>query len=123
MLTVVDQRSRQRLISEVGLSLTGKRVVTVMEAVGNHTVRARPITVDRGTEFVQKALEARAHYHGVELDFSRPDEPVDDGHSEYFNGRLRDECLNLHQFPEAEHSKTVIEARRHENHEHRPTAH
>jgi len=38
---------------------------------------------------------AWAYRHGVELDFIRPGKPVGSGCTESFNGRLRDECLNV----------------------------
>jgi putative transposase len=44
------------------------------------------ITVDHGTEFMSKALEAWAFYRGVQLDFTRPGKPTDNSHIESFNG-------------------------------------
>ena len=35
---------------------------------------------------------------GVQLDFIRPGRPIDNGYIESFNGRLRDECLNVEVF-------------------------
>ena len=63
-----------------------------------------------GTEFTSKAVEAWAFYRGVELDFTRPGTPTDNAHIESFNGRLRDECLNVHQFLSLEHAQRLIEA-------------
>jgi putative transposase len=34
----------------------------------------------------------------VQLDFIRPGKPVENAFIESFNGRLHDECLNVHQF-------------------------
>jgi putative transposase len=34
----------------------------------------------------------------VQLDFIRPGRPVENGYIESFNGRLRDECLNIEVF-------------------------
>jgi putative transposase len=45
---------------------------------------------------------------------------TDNGHIESFNGRLRDEYLNVHQFLSLEHAKTIIEAWRRDYNEHRP---
>jgi putative transposase len=56
------------------------------------------ITVDHGTEFTSKALEEWAYQHGVKLDFTHPRKVMENGHIESFNGRLRDECLNVNQF-------------------------
>ncbi len=56
------------------------------------------ITVDNGTEFASKAMDAWAYQYRVQLDFIRPGRPVENGYIESFTGRLRDECLNVHVF-------------------------
>src|SRR5271163_3796678 len=56
------------------------------------------ITVDNGTEFASKAMEVWAYQYGVQLDFIRPGRPVENSYIESFNGRLRDECLNVQVF-------------------------
>ncbi len=56
------------------------------------------ITVDNGTEFVSKAMDAWAYQYGVQLNFIRPGRPVENSYIESFNGRLRDECLNVEVF-------------------------
>jgi putative transposase len=56
----------------------------------------------------------------VSLDFTRPGKPTDNGLCESFNGRLRDECLNVHDFLSIEHARQVIERWRRDYNEHRP---
>ena len=70
----------------------------------------RSITVDHGTEFQSRALEDWAYRRGVQLDFIRPGKPVENAFIESFNGRLRDECLNVHQFASLAEAQTLIEA-------------
>ena len=43
-------------------------------------------------------MEAWAYQFGVQLDFIRPGKPVENSYIESFNGRLRDECLNVEVF-------------------------
>lgn len=57
---------------------------------------------------------------GVQLDFTRPGKPTDNGLCESFNGRLRDECLNVNEFVSIEHARQRIEAWRVDYNEHRP---
>jgi transposase InsO family protein len=54
--------------------------------------------VDNGTEFASKAMDHWAYLNSVHLDFIRPGRPVENGYIESFNGRLRDECLNVEVF-------------------------
>ena len=42
--------------------------------------------------------------------FIRPGKPVDNAYIESFNGRLRDECMNVHQFTSLAEAKAIIEA-------------
>ena len=56
------------------------------------------ITVDNGSEFYSRAMEAWAYQYGVQLDFSRPGRPVENSYIESSNGRLRDERLNVQVF-------------------------
>lgn len=80
----------------------------------------KAITVDNGTEFTSKALDDWAYRNGVLLDFIRPGKPTENGHIESFNGRLRDECLNLHAFTSIENVRQKLEAWRIDYNERRP---
>jgi putative transposase len=69
----------------------------------------RSITVDHGTEFQSRALEDWAYRRGVRLDFIRPGKSAENAFIESFNGRLRDECLNVHQFRPHCQAQAIIE--------------
>ncbi len=120
VLTVVDQWSRQSPILEAGCSLTGRDVVAALERIAAAGPLPVSITVDHGTEFMSKALEAWAFYRGVQLDFTRPGKPTDNSHIESFNGRLRDECLNVHQFHSLADAQAKLEAWRIDYNQQRP---
>ena len=68
------------------------------------------ITTDHGTEFTSKVLEEWAYRRGVKLDFIHPGNPTENGHIESFNGRLRDECLNVKQVESIEDAIEKIKA-------------
>ena len=82
--------------------------------------RPRSITVDHGTEFQSRALEDWAYRRGVLLDFIRPGKPVENAFIESFNGRLRDECLNVEQFASVADAQAKIEAWRVDYNQRRP---
>ena len=120
VLTVVDQWSRQSPILEVASSLSGATVGSALDRVLAAGALLRSITVDHGTEFMSRALEDWAYQRGVQLDFIRPGKPVENAFIESFNGRLRDECLNVHQFTSIEDAKAKIEAWRVDYNQRRP---
>jgi putative transposase len=120
VLTVVDQWSRQSPILEAASSMSGGTVTVALErAIAGGSV-PRSITVDHGTEFMSRALEDWAYQRGVQLDFIRPGKPVENAFIESFNGRLRDECLNVHQFTSIADAKQKIEAWRVDYNQRRP---
>ena len=82
--------------------------------------RPRSITVDHGTEFQSRALEDWAYRRGVQLDFIRPGKPIENAFIESFNGRLRDEGLNVHQFVSIADAQAKIEAWRRDYNQRRP---
>ena len=109
MLTVIDQFSRQTPLIEPRFAFGGRDVVAALERIVQHTGAPVSITVDHGTEFTSKALEEWAYLRGVKLDFTHPGKPTENGHIESFNGRLRDECLNVNQFVALEDARNQIE--------------
>jgi len=99
ILTIVDQFTRECIALEADRSLHGKHVVVALtRAIEERGSAPRSITVDNGSESTGRALEAWAIQHGVQLCFIRPGRPVENGFIESFNGRLRDECLNVEWF-------------------------
>ena len=119
-LTVVDQWSRSSPMLEPAFSIRGQDVAMALDqAIGVHGA-PRSITVDHGTEFMSRALEDWAYQRGVALDFTRPGKPTDNGHIERFKGRLRDECLRVHQFTSLADAREKIEGGRCDDHQVRP---
>ena len=120
ILTVVDNWSRHSPVLEAEFRMTGEVVSQVLDRVLSTRVVPRSITVDHGTEFQSRALEDWAYRRGVQLDFIRPGKPVENAFIESFNGRLRDECLNVHQFATLAQAQAVIEVWRCDYNQQRP---
>lgn len=98
VLTVVDQYTRECVTLLADNTLSGEKVVTALDKVLLQRNVPESITVDNGSEFTSKALDHWAYQNGAHLDFIRPGRPVENGYIESFNGRLRDECLNVEVF-------------------------
>jgi putative transposase len=120
ILTVVDHWSRLSPLLEVGFRMSGQTVSQALDRIVGDGTRLQSITVDHGTEFQSRALEDWAYRRGVRLDFIRPGKPVENAFIESFNGRLRDECLNVHQFGSLADAQGIIEAWRRDYNQHRP---
>jgi putative transposase len=68
------------------------------------------LTFLQGSEFTSRLLDEWAYINGVKLHFIKPGKPTENAHIESFNGRLRDECLNLHLFGSLQDAREKIEA-------------
>jgi putative transposase len=119
-LTVVDVHTRECLAVHADSSLSGRKVAVILDTVAVARGYPQEITVDNGTEFFSKAMDAWAYNRRVKLDFIRPGRPMDNGYIESFNGRLRDECLNAELFSDLLDAREKLDAWRRDYNENRP---
>jgi len=120
ILTVVDQWNREAVVVEPAYSFSGQAVAEVLDVHLDPYQAPASITLDHGTGFTSRALEAWAWQRGARLDFTHPGKPMENGHIESFTGRLRDECLNVNQFPSLDHAREPIKAWQEDYNYHRP---
>ncbi len=120
VLTIVDLWDRSSPALEIDVSLPGQRVVRVLDKLRLQGRLPKRIRTDNGPEFTGKALDAWAQDHGVQLEFIRPGKPMDNGHIESFNGRLRDECLNQNAFVSLADARDTLERWRRDYNRQRP---
>ena len=120
ILTIADLWDRSSPALEVDMSLPGVRVVRVLERLRLQGRLPQRIKVDNGPEFSGKALDAWAFEHGVQIEFTRPGKPTDNGHIESFNGKFRDECLNQNVFLSLHDARRTVEAWRQDYNQQRP---
>lgn len=120
VLTIVDDLSRECPALEVSHSMTGERVVGVLDRLACTRGLPEAITVDQGPEFTSRALDEWAWRRGVKLQFIQPGKPVQNAYIESFNGRFRDECLNEQIFIDIDDARRKIEAWRQDYNRERP---
>ena len=106
VLTVVDVFTRQCLALETDTSLGSLRVIRVLEQIIAEHGAPQRIRSDNGPEFTSRAYLAWALERRIELLHIRPGKPIENAYIESFNGRLREECLNVSWF------RNLFDARR-----------
>jgi putative transposase len=80
ILTVIDQFTRECVWLEADRSMSGPKVVAALtRAMAQRGAAPRSITLDNGSEFAGRAMEAWAMHTGVQLCFVRPGWPVKNG--------------------------------------------
>lgn len=120
ILTIIDEWSRECPAMEVDTSLSGHRVVRVLERLKAERGLPEEIGVDQGPEFISKALTKWALDNGVRLHYASPGDKNENAFIESFNGRLRDECLNMYWFSNLKDGRDIIEDWRIDYNERRP---
>ena len=94
-------------------SITGQRVVRVLDRLSGTHGFPEVLVVDNEPDFTSKALAAWAKDSGVRLHFITPGKPTENGYIESFtksfNGKFRDECLNLNWFLGPADARVTIE--------------
>jgi putative transposase len=120
VLTVIDQYTRECLVLHADTALSGEKVAISLDRIVAVRGVPKSITVDNGTEFASKAMDLWAYVNGVHLDFIRPGHPVENGYIESFNGKLRDECLNVEVFFTLADARRKLDLWQYDYNHHRP---
>jgi putative transposase len=117
-LTIVDEFTRECLAIDVGGSIRSGRVIEVLSQLVSVHGAPQYLRSDNGPEFVALALLRWSQTVGIDPAFIDPGKPWQNGTDESFNGKFRDECLNLEWFRNRLEAKVGIERwRRHYNEE------
>lgn len=97
-LTVIDEYTRECLAIDVAASIRSGRVIEVLAKLVSERGAPKYLRSDNGPEFVSKAVLRWLRDEKIETALIDPGKPWQNGSNESFNGKFRDECLNLHWF-------------------------
>src|SRR5205807_6074260 len=115
-LTVTDEFTKEGLAIDVDGHIRSARVIEVLSRLVSTRGAPTFLRSDNGPEFVSKALLSWIVAHGIGTALIEPGKPWQNGVTESFNGKFRDECLSLEWFRSRAEAKVIIEAwRRHYN--------
>jgi len=106
---VIDEFTRECPTIKVEHSIDADGVVAVLDAIA--AVRGFPVYVrfDNGPDFIAHAVNDWCRFNGVNSIFIDPGSPWQNAWIESFNGRLRDELLNLWTFDSLLEAQMLIE--------------
>jgi len=120
VLSVADAFTRECLALEVDTSFASPRVTRVLEAIAAERGLPQWIRCDNGSELTSRHFLAWCVEHKVEPLHIQPGRPVQNGRLESFNGRMRDELLNISWFHNLFDARRKVAAWRREYNETRP---
>lgn len=108
-LTIVDEYTRESLAIDVAGSIRSARVIEVLSKLISVRGAPRYLRSDNGPEFVSVALLKWAVQQQIESVLIDPGKPWQNGTTESFNGKFRDECLSMEWFRNRLEARVVIE--------------
>ena len=98
VLGVIDGFTRQSLALETDTSFPSRRVTRELERAITAHGKPQSIRCDNGPELTSLHFLAWAIAWKIDLIHIQPGKPTQNGGMESFNGKLRDECLNVSWF-------------------------
>jgi putative transposase len=96
VLTIIDEFTRECLATEADTGISSRQVAMTLERILATRPQPRSLRCDNGPEFRSRYFNAWCQSRRIELQYIAPGRPMHNGYIESFNGKLRDECLNLH---------------------------
>jgi putative transposase len=107
LVSIIDEHTRECLTSLVGRSVTADALIDELDRLALTRGYPAVLRCDNGPELACEAMADWAGEHVV-LSFIPHGEPWRNGYVESFNGRVRDECLNINIFWSLAQARMVI---------------
>jgi len=106
-LTMVDEYTRECLALEVERSIKATDVLDVLRELFRERGVPGHIRSDNGSEFIAGAIREWLGWSRVGTLYVEPGAPWENGYAESFQGRLRDELLNVEEFGSVREAKAL----------------
>jgi putative transposase len=120
LCNIVDEHTREALAMRVGRRCGADELTAVLDALALHRGRPRHLRMDNGPELIAWALRDWCRLTGTATTYIEPGCPWENPYVESFNGRVRDELLNLEEFGSLAEAQVLVEAWRIEYNTYRP---
>ena len=119
-LTVSDEFTREGLAIRTRRRFPAARAVEVLEELIVEHGAPHFLRSDNGPEFIAAKLKTWLVAHGIQTYYIEPGSPWQNAYGESFNGKFRDECLNMEVYFTDVEAQTVHERYRRQFNTERP---
>lgn len=120
ILTMIDEYTRECLTIDISRHSSSMDIIERLFELFIFRGIPEYIRSDNGPEFISKAIRKWMKTSGVQTLYIEPGSPWENGYIESFNGKLRDELLNLEIFDTLLEAKVLAERWRREYNTFRP---
>lgn len=109
LCNIVDEYTREALAIRVARSCTAEDVITTIQELVAERGAPTYLRADNGPEMVAWTLRDYCRLAGTNTAYIEPGSPWENPFVESFNGRLRDELLNIEEFACLTEARVIIE--------------
>jgi putative transposase len=109
LCNIVDEYTREALAIRVERTCTAENVIAVIEQLVKQRGTPKYLRADNGPEMIAWTLRDYCRLAGTTTAYIEPGSPWENPFVESFNGRLRDELLNIEEFACLTEAKVIIE--------------
>ena len=120
LLNIVDEHTREALAMDVDRSITADNVVACLDRLVAQRGTPGFIRMHNGPELIAWVLRDWCRLRGLQTIYIEPGSPWQNPWIESFNGRVRDELLNITEFGSLTEARILIEDWRKEYNTWRP---
>lgn len=120
LLTVVDEFTRESLCVATRTSIKSQAVIEVLARLTRERAIPAYMRSDNGAEFIARQVKVWLGSKEIQTLYIEPGSRWQNAKGESFNGRLRDECLNMECFNNPQEAQVVTESWRKYYNEERP---
>ena len=120
LANIVDECTREALAMRVGRCCTAEDLITELERLVAIYGAPDSLRCDNGPELIANALRDWCRFSRIGISYIEPGSPWENPYVESFNGRVRDELLNIEEFGSLLEAQVVVELWRIEYNTYRP---
>jgi putative transposase len=120
LANIVDEHTREALAMRVARHCTAEDLIVELERLVGEYGPPSFLRADNGPELIADALREWCRMSRIGISYIEPGSPWENPWVESFNGRARDEMLNIEEFGSLLEAQVVVEAWRIEYNTDRP---
>lgn len=108
-LNVIDDFNREAIASEIAHSMPAVRVTKILQQIICEQGKPKCIRVDNGPEFISKEFSTWRKDNHIEIRYTQPGRPIQNGYIERFNHSFRESILDTYLFDDITQVQILVE--------------
>ncbi len=120
VLNIIDDYNREAVCQEISVSFPADRLIRVLEKVIWVSGKPQKIRTDNGPEFISTKFAQWCAGNSIELIYTQPGKPMQNGYIERFNGSFRKGVLDAHIFRTLDEARAITQQWQEDYNNHRP---